>query len=114
MIEATPEQLAAGAEKGLSPLACAHLRGETHDELAADADAFIEVWGAPTPPIPVRRVGGPRGLDVSGGNGSGTVGAGAALYRERHGIDEDDEGSPVRTPNGRNPFATNDHTWESR
>ncbi|MET9508329.1 hypothetical protein ABZX62_07590 [Streptomyces flavidovirens] len=65
------------------------------------------------PPAPVRRVGGPRGVDVAGGNGSGTVGAGAALYRERHGIDEDDEGGHVRQPTT-NPFATNGYTWETR
>ncbi|WP_435973348.1 hypothetical protein [Streptomyces sp. Qhu_M48] len=41
---------------------------------------------------PVYRVGGPRGVDVgSGGRG---VSAGAALYRERHGLDED--GRPSR------------------
>ncbi|OEJ57889.1 hypothetical protein BGM19_07840 [Streptomyces agglomeratus] len=108
MTEPTPEQLAAGAEKGLSPLVCARLRGETPEELSADAEAFVEAWGEPTPPVPVRRVGGPRGVDVGGGNGSSTIGAGAALYRERHGIDEDESG-PVR-----NPFAINGYTWETR
>ncbi|MEU2116037.1 hypothetical protein ABZ567_10345 [Streptomyces sp. NPDC016459] len=91
---------------------CAFLRGETPEELSADAVAFLEAFGIPEPPAPVYRSGGPRGVDVgSGGRG---VSAGAALYRDRHGLDEDGKRpakKPVPTSN-RNPFAENGYSME--
>ncbi|MCX4825116.1 hypothetical protein OG883_35700 [Streptomyces sp. NBC_01142] len=117
MAEATPEQLSAGEPHGLTPELCARLRGETPDELSADAEAFVEAWGTPAPPPALPpRVGGPRGGDVGSGNARGTVGAGAALYRERQGIDEDGK-RPERKPipsRGGNPFATRTYTLESK
>ncbi|WP_406055813.1 hypothetical protein OG462_07890 [Streptomyces sp. NBC_01077] len=91
---------------------CAFLRGETPEELQADAVAFLEAFGTPEPPAPVYRSGGPRGSDVgSGGRG---VSDGAALYRERHGLDEDGR-RPVKEPvptGNRNPFVENGYTME--
>ncbi|MFH9726253.1 hypothetical protein ACH4M4_25320 [Streptomyces sp. NPDC017254] len=114
MNEPTPEQLAAGEAHGLTPPMCAFLRGETDEELQASAAAFLEAFGTPEPPAPVYRSGGPRGVDVgSGGRG---VSAGAALYRERHGLDEDGkrpEKKPVPTSN-RNPWQTNGYALEQR
>lgn len=61
MTEPTPEQLAAGQPKGLTPVMCSYLRGETPEELSADADAFLAEFAPPAPPAPVFLVGGPRG-----------------------------------------------------
>ncbi|MET8129697.1 hypothetical protein ABZV67_36050 [Streptomyces sp. NPDC005065] len=58
----------------------------------------------PTPLAP--RTGGPRGVDV--GSAAGTVAAGVAAYRAKHGIDENGqrpERAPVSTDGRRNPFA---------
>jgi hypothetical protein len=75
----TPEQLAAGEPKGLTPEMCARLRGTSPEELS---DALLTEWAPPAPPVSWPRVGGPRGVDVSTGPG---VSRGAALYRARHG-----------------------------
>lgn len=83
-MEPTPEQLAAGEPKGLSPEMCARLRGETPEELSADADAFLAEWAPPAPPVSYPRSGGPRGPEVATGSG---ISHGAALYRTRHGKD---------------------------
>ncbi|ROQ27119.1 hypothetical protein EDD98_6776 [Streptomyces sp. PanSC19] len=114
MNEPTPEQLAAGEAHGLTPAMCARLRGDTPDELQADAVAFVEAFGTPAPPAPVYRSGGPRGSDV--GSTRGSVSAGAELYRERHGLDEDGkrpEKKPVPTSN-RNPWQANSYVLERR
>ncbi|WP_328942969.1 hypothetical protein OG259_16470 [Streptomyces sp. NBC_00250] len=114
MNEPTPEQLAAGEVHGLTPPMCAFLRGETTEELQADAVAFIEAFGTPEPPAPAPRSGGPRGVDVGSNGGRGTLSAGAALYRERHQIDEDGNRpakKPIPTGN-RNPFAEAGYTLE--
>jgi hypothetical protein len=111
MAEPTPEQLAAGTPHGLTPEACARLNGATPEELEADASAFVAEFTPPPPPAP--RSGGPRGVDVSS-NGR-TVSAGAALYRERHGLDDDGkrpEKKPVPT-NNRNPFAQNAYRMDN-
>ncbi|AVH95866.1 hypothetical protein C5L38_12920 [Streptomyces sp. WAC00288] len=114
MNEPTPEQLAAGEAHGLTPAMCAFLRGETDEELQADAVKFLELFGTPEPPAPVYRSGGPRGVDV-GSNGRGTLAAGAALFRERHGLDEDgrplEKKKPLPTTN-RNPFQVNTYEME--
>lgn len=84
------------------------------EELQADAVAFLEAFGTPEPPAPVYRSGGPRGVDVASSGGRGSVSAGAALYRERHGLDEDGKGlekKPVPTGN-RNPFAESGYSME--
>ncbi|MEU3608626.1 hypothetical protein AB0E83_24755 [Streptomyces sp. NPDC035033] len=117
MTDPTPAQLAAGEAHGLPPALCARLRGETDEELQADAVAFVEAFGTPEPPAPVYRSGGPRGVDVASSGGRGSVSAGAALYRERHGLDEDGRRpakKPGPKPTNRNPFWTNDLTWENR
>ncbi|MFJ4845121.1 hypothetical protein [Streptomyces sp. NPDC088733] len=97
MTEATPEQLAAAQRKGIDVQHAARLRGTTAAELDSDADAFLAEIAAYAPPPPAPpRSGGPRGVDT-GGSGSRSVAAGADLYRERHGItDEDDEQPPAR------------------
>ncbi|MFG2769782.1 hypothetical protein [Streptomyces sp. NPDC048350] len=112
MPEPTPEQLEAGAAHGLTPPMCAYLRGETPEELSADAVAFLAAFGQPAPPAP--RSGGNRGPDVSSRGASGSVSAGAALYRERHGLDDESkrpDKPPART---RNPFAENGYRMENR
>ncbi|MFF5920001.1 hypothetical protein ACFY8C_16935 [Streptomyces flavochromogenes] len=110
----TPEQLAAGEAHGLTPPMRAFLRGETDEELQTDAAAFLEAFGTPEPPAPVYRSGGPRGVDVASSGGRGGFSAGAALYRERHGLDEDGKGpekKPMPTGN-RNPFAESGYSME--
>ncbi|MFE6128843.1 hypothetical protein ACFQ6Q_11310 [Streptomyces sp. NPDC056437] len=112
MEEATTEQLAAGEPKGLTPEMCAYLRGETPDELGASADAFLAAFSVAQPPSP--RSGGHRGPDVR--STSGTTSAGAELYREKHGLDEDGnrpEKKKAPTSN-RNPFAVKSYTLETR
>ncbi|MFH8803221.1 hypothetical protein ACH4F6_27070 [Streptomyces sp. NPDC017936] len=83
-MEPTPEQLAVGEPKGLTPAMCSRLRGETPEELEADADAFLSEFTPVTPLPPAIRSGGPRGVDVGSRGG---VNRGAALYRARHGKD---------------------------
>ncbi|MFB6828124.1 hypothetical protein [Streptomyces hydrogenans] len=115
MTDPTPAQLAAGEAHGLTPPMCAYLRGETDEELQADAVAFLEAFGTPAPPAPpAPRSGGPRGSDVASSGGRGTLAAGVALFREKHGLDEDGrrpEGKPAQTAN-RNPFHVNTYSWE--
>ncbi|MGW1928268.1 hypothetical protein [Streptomyces sp. NPDC001919] len=116
MNEATPEQRAAGEAHGLTPPMCAFLRGETPEELQADAVAFLAAFGTPEPPAPAPRSGGPRGVDVASNGGRGTIAAGVALFRERNGLDEDGrrpEKKPVPTGN-RNPFVENSYTLENK
>jgi hypothetical protein len=112
-MEPTPEQLAAGEPKGLTPNMCARLRGETPEELSADADAFLAAFAPPAPPAPVYRVGGPRGVDVNSSSHGQTVSAGAARYREKHGIDDEGRREERRPGHiNRNPFAENGYTME--
>jgi hypothetical protein len=92
------------------------LQGSTPEELEADAVAFAAELSAAAPVLPVIRSGGPQGPDVGNGAGAGTVGAGAAAYRAKHGLD-DHGNRPERKPvptNGRNPFTENRATWENR
>lgn len=113
-MEPTPEQLAAGEPHGLPPELCARLQGETAEELAADAAALVaEFAPPPSPPPPAPRVGGPRGRDVGSGGGRGTVGAGAAAYRAKHGLD--DEGKrPERKPatSNNNPLQERTYSFD--
>lgn len=113
-MEPTPEQLAAGEPKGLTPAMCAYLRGTTPEELSADADAFLEAFGSPAPPPPPAfRVGGPRGVDVDSGNHGRTVSAGAARYREKHGLDDEGRREEPRPEHAnRNPFAERSYSIE--
>ncbi|OIJ90896.1 hypothetical protein [Streptomyces colonosanans] len=110
MNEPTPEQLAAGEPKGLTPEMCARLRGETREELSVDADAFLTEF---TPPAPVSRSGGARGVDVSS-NGARTSTGGAARYRERHGLDDDGRRPERRqtASDARNPFQERGYEME--
>ncbi|WP_405766706.1 hypothetical protein OG539_16420 [Actinacidiphila glaucinigra] len=98
MTEPTPEQTAAAQRKGLDVHHAARLRGTTAEELDADADAFLAEIAtfAPPPPAPPRS-GGPRGGDVDG-HGSGSVAAGAELYRSRNPRDEDNEAKRPARP----------------
>ncbi|MGW3989082.1 hypothetical protein [Streptomyces sp. NPDC004830] len=103
-MEPTPEQLAAGEPKGLTPDMCARLRGESPEELSADADAFLTEFTPPAPPAPpVVLHGGPRGVDVASSGGR-SVSGGAERYRLKHGIDDEGrraERRPGYTMNGR-------------
>ncbi|WP_327322265.1 hypothetical protein OG735_07045 [Streptomyces sp. NBC_01210] len=113
MAEPTTEQLAAGQAKGLTPAQCSYLRGETPDELSADADALLTEFAPPPPPA--IRSGGPRGGDVAS-TSPGTVSAGVAMYRQKHGLDEDGnrpEKKAVPTSD-RNPFAVRTYTMDGR
>jgi hypothetical protein len=113
MSDPTPEQLAAGTPHGLTPEMCARLRGETPDELTADAAAFADLLPQ-TPPPPAPRSGGPRGVDVGSG-GQRSVSAGAALYRARHNLDDEGKRLEKKTPtqiSNRNPFAENGYTLD--
>ncbi|MFJ9819700.1 hypothetical protein ACIRU3_31445 [Streptomyces sp. NPDC101151] len=115
-MEPTPAQLAAGQPKGLTPEACVYLRGDTPDELSTSADAFVSLLASQTPAPSAPLVGGNRGTDAGGGNGPGTIGGGAGLYRERHDIDDDGRRPEQRpTPvDGRNPFAVRTYNLETR
>ncbi|MFF9171737.1 MULTISPECIES: hypothetical protein [unclassified Streptomyces] len=115
MTDPTPEQLEAGTAHGLTPAQCRWIRGETPEEMAADVATLLAEFAPPAaPPAPAPLVGGPRGTDVGSGNGRGTLAAGAAAYRAKHGLD--DEGRrPERRPmtnDGRNPFQTNGYEME--
>ncbi|GHG09433.1 hypothetical protein GCM10018791_23310 [Streptomyces zaomyceticus] len=75
--------------------------------------AFLAAFGTPEPPPPAPRSGGPRGVDVASSGGRGSLSAGAALYRERHRVDEAGNRpakKPVPTGN-RNPLVENRYTW---
>jgi hypothetical protein len=75
--------LEVAAEKGLTPAQSARLQGSTKEELEADADALLSMFGnAGAGQTPPPRVGGPRGGDV---NAITTVSAGAERYRQKHG-----------------------------
>ncbi|MFF7194519.1 hypothetical protein ACFZAM_12490 [Streptomyces sp. NPDC008079] len=78
-------RLRVGLTKGLTPEQSARLRGADEAEMTADADALKAEFGAP--PAPARPATG-SGSDV---NASGHMGIerGAALYRAKHGVDED-------------------------
>ncbi|MEU2492603.1 hypothetical protein [Streptomyces sp. NPDC007883] len=111
MPEATTEQLAAGEPHGLPPELCARLQGETPEELAADAADLATEYTPPPPPAPNVRVGGPRGKDVAS-HGSGTVAAGAAAYRERHGLDEDGKRPERRAATSNDPFRERSYSFD--
>ncbi|MEW2257247.1 hypothetical protein [Streptomyces sp. NPDC047869] len=110
MTEPTPEQLAAGQPKGLTPEMCVFLRGENPEELGTSADAFLSLLATQTPP-PAPRSGGTRGTDVNAPQG---VAAGAEAYRRKHGLDDEGrrpEALPLPT-SGRNPFQTTTYEME--
>ncbi|MFF3166491.1 MULTISPECIES: hypothetical protein [unclassified Streptomyces] len=110
-MEPTPEQLAAGQSKGLTPEMCARLSGATPEELSADADAFLAEFNPPAPPAPAYLVGGPRGTDVSGHTGR-TLAAGAEAYYAKYGAPDDEDKRP-EPKSGRNPFAETSYIMET-
>lgn len=99
----------AGLAAGLTAEQSARLQGATPEELTADATAFAAELGAANSAPPTPRSGGNQGPDVGSVGG---VAAGAALYRERHGV-SDDERPPAPT-NGSNPFAIRTYTMNGR
>ncbi|MFG3014296.1 hypothetical protein ACGFZB_28535 [Streptomyces cinerochromogenes] len=73
------------AEKGLTPAQAARLQGATKEELEADADALLTLFGASTGSggtTPPPRSGGSRGSDVGA---TKSVSAGAERYAQKHG-----------------------------
>jgi membrane protein involved in colicin uptake len=75
-------------DKGLTPAQAARLQGSTKEELEADADELLKLFGTDdkgqsgTSGAGSPRVGGPRGGDVTP---TSTVSAGAERYRQKHG-----------------------------
>ncbi|NEB32750.1 hypothetical protein G3I62_27270 [Streptomyces sp. SID14446] len=124
MTEQNPEQphpaelelarLRAGLTAGLTVEQSTRLQGATPEELAADAATFAAELNATTPVTPALRVGGNQGPDV--GTGAGTVAAGVAAYRAKHGLDEDGRRpeKPAVPTSGRNPFETTTYSMETR
>ncbi|WP_371672785.1 hypothetical protein OG985_37210 [Streptomyces sp. NBC_00289] len=101
-------RLRAGVAAGLTPDQSARIQGTTSDELEADAATLAAELGAANT-APTHRSGGNQGPDVATATG---VAAGAALYRDRHGVPEDGQ-RPAPT-NGRAPFTENTWNMESR
>ncbi|MFI9562410.1 hypothetical protein [Streptomyces rishiriensis] len=121
MTEQTPEQphpavlelarVRAGLAAGLTVEQSARLQGSTDEELTADASAFAQELGTSSPAPQAPRSGGNQGTDVAT-VGAGSVAAGAELYRERHGV-LDDERPPAPT-SGSNQFAIRTYTMNGR
>ncbi|MYV64567.1 hypothetical protein GT043_01015 [Streptomyces sp. SID2131] len=107
-------KLRAGLAAGLTVEQSERLRGTTAEELAADAQALVTAFGVTDVSPPVTLVGGPRGVDV--GSSRGGVADGAALYRAKHGLDEDGRRpeKPTPKPTNRNPYVERTYTMESR
>ncbi|WP_406108882.1 hypothetical protein OG698_39550 [Streptomyces sp. NBC_01003] len=103
----------AGLAAGLTVEQSARLQGSTDEELTADATALAAELGAANPEPPVPRSGGNQGPDVGSPRG---VRAGAAAYRERHGLDDDGRRPAPRpvTHTNRNPFVERGYTMEGR
>ncbi|MEV6537213.1 hypothetical protein AB0M86_48080 [Streptomyces sp. NPDC051639] len=102
-------RLRAGLAAGLTPEQSARLNGATPEELQADATAFAAELGAANPAGSAPRSGGNQGPDVVT---VGAVAAGAALYRAKHGLDDDGR-RPERRPvtnDGGNPFRENGYS----
>ncbi|MEU8678169.1 hypothetical protein [Streptomyces sp. NPDC048560] len=100
-------KLRAGLTAGLTPEQSARLQGTDEASITADATSFAAELN-PTPQGP--RSGGARGYDVGGG--AGTIGAGIAAYRAKHGLDENGQ-KPQPKPlptGGRNPFVEPSYT----
>lgn len=126
MIEQTPTplegdalelaKLRAGLTAGLTPAQSARLIGTDEAALIADAAALAAEFTPSTLAPPAPRAGGDRGPDVQGT--AGTVSAGVAEYRRKHGLDENGQRPPVpqRLNTGRvtNPFQENTYTTEHR
>ncbi|MGW3632275.1 hypothetical protein ACWD7F_19280 [Streptomyces sp. NPDC005122] len=113
MTEITPVQphpaelalarLRAGLTAGLTFEQSARVQGTTAEEMNADATAFAtELNPVITPATPNLRSGGERGSNA--GVTVGSVAAGAAAYRAKHGLDED--GRRPAVTNGQSPFVT--------
>ncbi|WP_329069884.1 hypothetical protein [Streptomyces sp. NBC_01429] len=107
-------KLRAGLTAGLTVEQSARLCGVDEAAITADATAFAAELSAVSPVPQAPRVGG-RGSDV--GSSAGTVSAGTARYRARHGIDDEGNRPPVpqRTTTGRvtNPYAERGYTMEA-
>lgn len=71
-------------DKGLTPAQAARLQGSTKEELEADAEELLKVFGGSGTDSSGNssRSGGPRGGDV---RPTSTVSAGAERYRQKHG-----------------------------
>ncbi|MET8192067.1 hypothetical protein ABZV15_41445 [Streptomyces sp. NPDC005246] len=96
----------AGVAAGLTIEQSARLQGVDEVAITADAVAFAAELSAANPTPSAPRAGGARGSDV--GTGAGTVSAGVAACRAKHGLDADGnrpERKPVPTDGRRNPFA---------
>ncbi|MFJ7057296.1 hypothetical protein ACK8N7_10135 [Streptomyces griseobrunneus] len=100
-------KLRAGLTAGLTPEQSARLQGTDEASITADATSFAAELN-PTPQGP--RAGGARGSDVGGG--AGTINAGIAAYRAKHGLDENGN-RPERRPlptGTRNPYTAPTYT----
>ncbi|MFJ4787178.1 hypothetical protein [Streptomyces sp. NPDC088794] len=123
MPEQNPEQphpaelelarLRAGLTAGLTPEQSARLQGATAEELAADATAFATELGAANSASSEPRSGGNQGPDVATATG---IAAGAALYRDRHGLDDNGRHPETHSTvtDGRNPFVTRTYDMNGR
>ncbi|MFE2019982.1 hypothetical protein ACFW9O_18295 [Streptomyces sp. NPDC059499] len=102
-------KLRAGLAAGLTVEQSQRLQGADETALTADATSFAAELN-PTPQGP--RSGGDRGPDAGSGTGRGTVGAGVAAYRAKHGLDENgNRPAPKPLPTGgRNPFVEPSYT----
>ncbi|MEU7243427.1 hypothetical protein [Streptomyces sparsogenes] len=69
------------ASKGLTPAQAARLQGSTKEELEADADELVKLFGGGNASGSGARAGGPRGSDVGD---TKTTASGAERYRMRH------------------------------
>ncbi|MFE9496312.1 hypothetical protein [Streptomyces collinus] len=96
-------RLRAGLAAGLTPDQSARLQGTTPEELTADAQTLARELN-PSNAHP------PSGSGSDVGSANGTLDAGAARYRQEHGLDEDGrrpEARPVA-----NPFQTASYRME--
>ncbi|WP_328896408.1 hypothetical protein [Streptomyces sp. NBC_00236] len=109
-------RLRAGLTAGLTVEQSARLQGADEAALTADATAFAAELSAANPAPQGPRSGGDRGGDVQGT--AGTVSAGVAEYRRKHGLDEDGNRPPVpqrvNTSRTANPYAERGYTTEHR
>ncbi|WP_326664445.1 hypothetical protein [Streptomyces sp. NBC_00385] len=105
-------KLRAGLAAGLTVEQSARLQGADEAALTADATSLASELSAANPAPQVPRSGGARGPDVQGT--AGTVNAGVAAYRAKHGLDENGN-RPERRPlptSTRNPYTEPTYTTE--
>ncbi|MCX4774022.1 hypothetical protein [Streptomyces sp. NBC_01285] len=101
---------------GLTVDHAVRLQGADEAALTADAVAFAAELSAANPVPQGPRAGGSRGADVGAEGARGTVGAGVAAYREKHGLAENGQRPPVapRVSTGRitNPYVERGYETE--